>query len=279
MGPAPLPAGARPPARRGPIGDFVAGVGLLGRGLAIYGRSPGLVLLGIVPALVTAAVVVAAIVALVTFIDPITAVLTGFAGHWPAAARHSLRQILAIAIVGVAVLLAIVTFTSLTLAIGDPFYEKISERVENRLGGAPNLPSLPWWREMIRNLGDAVRLLSRSAIIGVLLLLGGLIPVVGQTAVPVIGALFGGWALAVELTGPAFARRGLYLAQRRRVLRQHRFLAAGFGVAVFVCFLIPFAAVLLMPAAVAGATLLSRRALGVPDHRPVPVPRTTGYPS
>jgi CysZ protein len=35
-------------------------------------------------------------------------------------------------------------------------------------------------------------------------------------------------------------------------------------VAVFLCFLIPLGAVLLMPAAVAGAALLSRRALGQP---------------
>jgi CysZ protein len=36
----------------------------------------------------------------------------------------------------------------------------------------------------------------------------------------------------------------------------------GFGVAVFCCFLIPLGAILLMPAAVAGATLLSRTVLG-----------------
>jgi CysZ protein len=38
----------------------------------------------------------------------------------------------------------------------------------------------------------------------------------------------------------------------------------GFGVAVFVCFLIPFGAVLVMPAAVAGATLLTRHVHGQP---------------
>jgi CysZ protein len=43
-------------------------------------------------------------------------------------------------------------------------------------------------------------------------------------------------------------------------------MALGFGVATFVCFLIPVVgAVLVMPAAVAGATLLSRRLFGLPD--------------
>jgi CysZ protein len=45
-------------------------------------------------------------------------------------------------------------------------------------------------------------------------------------------------------------------------------MALGFGVAVFGCFLIPFGAVLLMPAAVAGGTLLARHALGLPVDDP-----------
>ena len=42
-------------------------------------------------------------------------------------------------------------------------------------------------------------------------------------------------------------------------------MAVGFGAAVFVCFLIPLGAILVMPAAVAGATLLTRRILALPE--------------
>jgi CysZ protein len=38
-------------------------------------------------------------------------------------------------------------------------------------------------------------------------------------------------------------------------------MAVGFGAAVFACFLIPLGAVIIMPAAVAGATMLARRVL------------------
>src|SRR5690606_4905820 len=100
------------------------------------------------------------------------------------------------------------------------------------------------------------------------------IPVVGQTVVPVIGAAVGGWVLALELVGAAFSRRGLRLPDRRRALRADRPVALGFGVAVFCCFLIPLGAVLVMPAAVAGGTLLARRSLGVPIERPVEDGRT-----
>jgi hypothetical protein len=53
-------------------------------------------------------------------------------------------------------------------------------------------------------------------------------------------------------------------------------MALGFGVAVFACFLIPLGAVLLMPAAVAGGTLLSRRVLGLPIEGKVPGPPAEG---
>jgi CysZ protein len=42
-------------------------------------------------------------------------------------------------------------------------------------------------------------------------------------------------------------------------------MAIGFGAATFICFLIPLGAVLVMPAAVAGATLLARRLFNLPD--------------
>jgi CysZ protein len=76
--------------------------------------------------------------------------------------------------------------------------------------------------------------------------------------VPVLGANVAGWFLALELTGTPFYRRGLRMRDRRVRLRTRRTLALGFGVAVFVCFLIPLGAVLIMPAAVAGGTLLAR---------------------
>jgi CysZ protein len=48
------------------------------------------------------------------------------------------------------------------------------------------------------------------------------------------------------------------------VLARNRAQTLGFGVAVFCAFLIPLGAILLMPAAIAGATLLSRQVMGQP---------------
>jgi CysZ protein len=196
-----------------PVSDFFTGVGLLGRGLGSYARSPGLLLLGMLPALLTFILLVAGFVAVLAFLGPESRAVTWFAEHWPSGARDLVRALAQIAIVGVYVLVSIVAFTGLTLAIGDPFYEKISERVENRYGGLPGAVDRPWWKELGRGILESIRLVTLSIVIGVMLFLAGLLPAVGQTVVPVIGALVGGWALAVELTGVAFARPGTAAAR------------------------------------------------------------------
>jgi CysZ protein len=250
--------------------DFVAGIGMLLRGVKIYGRNPGLVLLGILPAVIAFVLLVAAVVTIGYFLGDEARLLTWFADDWSKGARELVRLLAEIAILGVSVLLAIVLYTALTLAIGEPFYEKIAEKVDDHCGGLANPVDVPWYRDVWRGIKESVRLVALSAILGIALFLGGFIPFVGQTVVPVIGALVGGWALAIELTGVAFVRRGMHLRQRREHLRGRRFLALGFGTTVFVLFLIPGVNILVMPAAVAGATLLTRRVLGEPDT-PAPV--------
>jgi CysZ protein len=248
----------------GAVRQFFTGAGLLGRGLQLVLRSPRLLGLGLLPALISGILYVLALVVLVHFLPDLARTVTGFAGDWASGLRDLLEVLAGIAILGVAVLLGILAYTAVTLAIGDPFYERISELVEHRFGGVPDAVEVGFWPALLRSIVDSIRLISLSIVIGIPLFLIGLIPAVGQVVSPVLGALAGGWLLAVELTGVAFQRRGQRLRQRRRVLRAHRPITLGFGVAVFLCFLIPLGAILLMPAAIAGATLLSRRVLGSP---------------
>jgi CysZ protein len=235
------------------------------RGVGMYARSPRLMLLGLIPALISSIVLIGAIVALVYYVDDIAAFMTPYADSWPGGLRDTARVFIEVAIVLAWVLLSVLLFTALTLLIGEPFYEAISKSVEDKLGGAPGLIDVPFWRSLPRALVDSLRLIIFSVFVGILLFLLELVPAVGQITVPIIGAFFGGWVLTLELTGVPFERRGMRLRDRRRALRGRRTMALGFGVTTFICFLIPLGAVLIMPAAVAGATLLSRRVLGLPD--------------
>ncbi len=248
----------------GPVGmirEFFSGVRLLGAGLRMWVTAPRLMLIGAVPALLVAALYLVGLVLLALNLDAIAAWLTPFAADWQEPFRSGVRITAALAILAVTALLAVYTFVTLTLLIGDPFYERIWHAVEDRLGGIPDEREQPFWPSVVRGVAEALRLLLATAALGILLFAGGFIPVVGQTLIPVLAALVGGWFLAIELTGFAFEARGLRLRERRRALAGSRARTLGFGMATYLVFLVPLGAVIVMPAAVAGATLLTRGVL------------------
>jgi CysZ protein len=250
--------------------NFLSGIRLLGSGLGMWLTSPRLMLLGAIPALIVGVTYAGLVVLVVANYDPIVTWATPFAADWDATARSLLRIAAGLAIVGLLVFLLVATFSALTLAVGDPFYERIWRQVEHKLGNPPPDVKEGVSAAISRGIGNGLRLGLSTALVGVCLFLGGFIPLVGQTVIPVLGALFGGWFLALGLSGFAFDARHLDFSQRRKLLGASRAKTLGFGVVTYLLFLIPFAAIFVMPAAVAGATMLSREAL-----QPLSAPPTT----
>jgi CysZ protein len=263
---APHDAGAA--TRPGAVRRFVSGIVCLGRGFRVWGTSPRLMLLGALPAILVGTVYAAAMVVLVLNLGSVAGGITPFADGFVQPWRNMVRIAAGTAVLVAAVLVAVFTFAALTLAVGDPFYEKIWHDVERRAGGVPPERNESFARQARRGIGNGLRLLTVTLLLGAVLFVGGFIPVLGQSAVPVLGVAFGGWILAVELTGFAFDARGFTLGQRRQMLAGNRAGTLGFGIATYLLFLVPFAAVVTMPAAVAGATMLARTEL----HRNPPKP-------
>jgi CysZ protein len=250
--------------RPGGVRDFFAGVALLGRGFGVWRTAPGLMILGLIPALIVEVAFVAAIIALGLNLETIAAAVTPFATGWDEPLRTGIRVVVGLAFLGVAVLIVINAFTAVTLIVGQPFYERIWRHVEERSGGIASEAASGFWRSMGHGIADGLRMLPPTLLAGLGLLLLGLIPVVGTILAAVLGAFVAGWYLTIELTGLAFDVRGLRLRDRRRALRSRRWMSLGFGAVTYLLFLIPLGTVIVMPAAVAGATLLGRRVLGEP---------------
>lgn len=234
------------------------------RGLGWTARNPSFWLLGLVPALITLVLYVAGLAALGVYADDIAAWTTPFADGWPEGLRNATRLVAGLAIFGAGVFLGLVTFTAVTLLIGDPFYEKIAVAVEESQGGAPPEVDASLLSQMMRAVRDTLILGVLALGFALVFFVCGFIPGVGQTVVPVVAASVSGYFLAGELTSIALDRRGIYRRDRLALLRRDRPLAVGFGAATVALFLIPLGAVLAMPGAVAGGTLLARERLAPP---------------
>lgn len=238
------------------VGSFFAGIADLLRGFGWWRHRPGLMAAGLVPAVIVAGALAALFIALGLTIDDLVIAVTPFADGWDPVWAVAVRVTLGTAVVAASVLLSIMTFTALTLTVGDPFYERIWRAVEADAGG-----EIPGGAGFWRAAGSSATLIALGALNALVVLLAGLIPVAGSVLAGVCGVVLGGRLLGRELTGRAFDARNLSGADRKAVLRGHRARMLGFGIATQLLFLVPLGAILTMPAAVAGSTILARRAL------------------
>lgn len=239
------------------IGGFFSGVRMLVRGFGFWARRPGVMLLGLIPAAVVFLLVAGALVALGFGLPGITDWLTPFADEWVDPWPTIIRSAIGAILFGAAVVLAAVTFTAVTLAVGDPIYERIWRAVEVELGGSVPEHGTGFWR----SVRDSAALIGLGVFAAMGVAVTGFIPVVGAVLAPVLGVVLSGRLLAMELSSRAFEARGIPASDRRMLLRGHRAKVLGFGVATQLCFMVPLGAVLVMPAAVAGSTMLARSVL------------------
>lgn len=244
--------------------DFATGAGFLVRGLGLVARRPKLFALGLIPPAVTSALLITGIVVFAFRLDAITAALSGWAPpDWAGVIRFALGALLLI----IAILIAVIIFSGLTLLLGAPIYEKISEAVEAEQGGVGGgVVEESLGHSIVRSIRQSLTLVVISLLLAIPLFLVGLIPGVGGVIGAVLSALVGGTMIAMELIGGPFDRRGRRgLGEKYRALSSHRARSLGFGIPVFLLFSLPLVAVVAFPAATAGGTLLARHLAGEPD--------------
>ncbi|MDE0546362.1 EI24 domain-containing protein [Microbacterium sp. C7(2022)] len=247
--------------------EFLRGVGTLGRGFSYWRRRPGLMALGLVPAAIVSLILLAGLIALAASLPGLTEAMTPFATGWPTLWATVIRIAAGTAVMGAALVLIAVSFTAVTLIVGEPFYERIWRAVE--LEHDPESNDIDVGYGFWASVRDGLSLLLRGIGIALVAALLGFIPVVGSVLSLVFGVCFTGWLLADELSSRALSARGIHHRERQRTRSHHRARVLGFGVATQLCFMLPLGAVITMPAAVAGSTLLAR------SLRSSPSPGTT----
>ena len=156
-----------------------------------------------------------------------------------------------------ALVIVFFTFSLIGNLIAAPFNGLLAEAVECHITGVP-IPG-GGVKKMIADLGrtftsELVKL-AYIAIRGVPVLLLFVIPGLNLAA-PIIWILFGAWMLAISYVDYPMANHGLTFPEQRRQLGKQRYLALGFGGATMFALAIPLVNFLVIPAAVAGATIL-----------------------
>lgn len=181
------------------------------------------------------------------------------------------------------VLVAFYAFTLVANILSAPFNGLLAERVEQHLtgrappGGETGPASM--LAELPAAIGGELRKLAYFTGWILVLLVCMLIPGV-NALLPALWFLLGAWTLALEFMDFPLGNRGLSFPDQRVWLRQRRGAALGFGSAAMLATLVPVVNFALMPAAVAGATLLVLRQdfPETPAPGPRPSPGTDELP-
>jgi len=247
--------------------EFGIGFRFLLRGFGFWRTHPSLMALGLVPAAIAVIVLLAILIPFALTLGTLVEIATPFADEWISPWREVFRIGIGVVVFVAVLALAAATFTALTLTIGDPFYQRIWREVERSLGEEPTGQTGFW-----ATIGEGIRLVALGILIALLTLLIGLLPLVGGALAAVSGVLLTGRLLARELTGRAFDARGISGVSRSELLAGGRSRVLGFGVATQLCFLVPLGAIIAMPAAVAGSTLLARSLIERTAERGTPRP-------
>ncbi|MES1944985.1 sulfate transport protein CysZ [Salinisphaera sp. PC39] len=237
-----------------PIGDMARGPAYLWQGFALI-REPGLRSVVALPLAINV-IVIAGLLWLFgsqwsVWLDAWLAGLPGWLA-WLESVLWWLGFLLAI-------LLFCYFFTLLANLIAGPFNGILSSRVERHLTGHEPETGMTLWGEIADGaVGEARRLLyyaGRALLLGLLSLVLLFIPVV-NALVPILWFAFGAYMLAFEYLDAPMGNRGLPFAIKRRRLAERRWLGLGFGGTVTLITALPLINLVVMPAAVAGATAL-----------------------
>ena len=159
--------------------------------------------------------------------------------------------------VALVVLMVFFTFTLVANIVAAPFNGFLAEKVEVVVRGQDTFPPFSWG-ELIamvpRTLSREMRKLGYFLPRALALFILSFIPVVNVIAAP-LWLIFGVWMMAIQYIDYPADNNKMSWQDMLTWLRQKRWQSMGFGGITYLALMIPFVNIVMMPAAVAGATL------------------------
>lgn len=238
-----------------PVAEFTAGPLYLARGFALL-REKALRRYVVIPILIN-------IVLIVGLLTLAGWQLSGWLDYWLSSLLPSWLQWLESVLWWIAMVLFTLAFcyifTLLANLIASPFNGMLSSRVEQLVTGTAPESGLSLGGEMLDGITGELRRLryyiGRAALLALASLVLLFIPIANLAIAP-LWFIFGAFMLAFEYLDQPMANRGLTFEVKMSRLRARRWRHLGFGSVVTLATAIPLANLVVMPAAVIGATLL-----------------------
>jgi len=237
-------AASSPSLRPGLLRRAAAGAWEVPAGFWFLARNPRLWPLAALPTILAVLLAGTGAFAGLVLVPRIDASLGPSPGSLPEWLALPMSVLLGIATIGAFAFLGL----GLAFALAAPLLDELSRRVESRARGTVEDASRGLRSEILDSLRGALYFLAAAP--GMFLL--GFIPILG----PLLSVLWGGRAVAMQMTDPALTRRGLRFADKRGWHREWRVETLGFGVAGMLGLIVPLANLLIAPALVTGGTLL-----------------------
>lgn len=234
-------------------GNFFRGLGYLGEGFRLI-RQPGLRLFVVIPLVINAIL----FGLLFYFLAELFALMIAGAMAWlPDWAWLQALDWLFWILYGVVILLMMAYgFVILANLIGSPFYGYLSELTEKHLTGQ-EVSTEGGWAAIIKDIPRALwREVQKIAYylpraLGLLII--GLIPVVNLVAA-LLWFLFNSWMMALQYVDYPADNHKVGFSRLRKDLAASRLSAMGFGLPVALAAMVPVLNLIVVPAAVCGAT-------------------------
>jgi CysZ protein len=231
-------------------GDIMQGASCLGRGVKLI-RHPDVRLYVIMPLLINVILFGALIWFGYTQFSPLVELLMSYIPGF----LDFLRWIVWLFITMLTAIIVFFAFTPIANIVAAPFNALLSEKIETLLTGKAVSSDISFLTMVKNSLLSQLGKLLYIAPWSLALLLVSLIPMVNFAA-PFLWLLFGSWLLSLEYLDYPMGNHDLSFSRQKQLLSSRKGLALGYGGSVMVLTSIPLINFIVMPVAVAGATLL-----------------------
>lgn len=236
------------------ISDLISGASCFLRGIALI-KNPGLRRFVLIPLTVNILIFAAAVFIGASYYNTLTEkLLPKDISWWYGIIEAAVWLIFTLIIM----LVSFFTFNLTANFIAAPFNSVLSENVDRHLTGR-SAPEQTGFRNIassiLPSLAGELKKLFYFISIGSVLLPGLLIPGI-NLIIPLLWGIFTSWLLAIEYMAYPMENNGLYFSDVKALLKKNRAIALGFGLTVMLAGLVPVVNLIVMPAAVTGATIL-----------------------